>query len=63
MRRALTTAFRALASQKRQWSPYVDNGGSVLAVSGKDFVVIAGDTRMSYGYSIASRNVTKMVQL
>jgi 20S proteasome alpha/beta subunit len=36
---------------------------SVLAVAGKDFVVVGGDTRMSYGYSIASRNVTKMAQL
>eukprot|EP00472_Partenskyella_glossopodia_P009573 CAMPEP_0197521446 /NCGR_PEP_ID=MMETSP1318-20131121/6724_1 /TAXON_ID=552666 /ORGANISM="Partenskyella glossopodia, Strain RCC365" /LENGTH=229 /DNA_ID=CAMNT_0043073447 /DNA_START=38 /DNA_END=727 /DNA_ORIENTATION=+ len=51
------------AKQARQWSPYVDNGGSVLGVAGKDFVVLAGDTRMSYGYSIASRNVTKIVKL
>eukprot|EP00469_Lotharella_globosa_P012249 CAMPEP_0167787518 /NCGR_PEP_ID=MMETSP0111_2-20121227/9479_1 /TAXON_ID=91324 /ORGANISM="Lotharella globosa, Strain CCCM811" /LENGTH=229 /DNA_ID=CAMNT_0007679193 /DNA_START=48 /DNA_END=737 /DNA_ORIENTATION=+ len=49
--------------ERRQWSPYIDNGGSVLAVAGKSFVVIAGDKRMSYGYSIASRNVTKIAKL
>ncbi|GAB5366450.1 hypothetical protein AAMO2058_001144900 [Amorphochlora amoebiformis] len=49
--------------REHQWSPYMDNGGSVMAVAGKDFVVIAADTRMSYGYSIGSRNVTKICEL
>lgn len=36
---------------------------TVVAVAGTDFAVIAGDLRMSYGYSIASRNVPKLHEL
>lgn len=36
------------------------NSGTALAVSGKDFCVIGGDTRMSSGYSINSRHVSKI---
>lgn len=51
------------ASERRGWSPYIINGGTVVGVSGDDFCVIAGDTRMSYGYSIGSREVPKLHQL
>jgi len=50
-------------SEKARWSPYISNGGTVVAVAGKDFCVIAGDTRMSKQYSITSRNVPKCFQL
>jgi len=46
-----------------QWSPYVNNGGTCVAVAGDDFVVIAADTRVSEGYSICTRNQTKVIQL
>lgn len=48
---------------QHQWSPYVMNSGTVMAICGKDFAVIAGDTRMSVGYQIQSRNVGKLLKI
>lgn len=45
------------------FSPYSDNGGTILAIAGKDFSVIAGDTRQSEGYSIQTRYARKVWQL
>lgn len=44
-----------------QFNPYGDSsGGSTLAIAGKDFAVLAGDTRHSTGYSIDSRYETQI---
>lgn len=45
------------------FSPYDDNGGSILAIAGADFTVIAGDTRQTQGYSIQTRYARKVFQL
>jgi hypothetical protein len=46
-----------------RFSPYSDNGGTILAIAGADFAVIAGDTRQSEGYSIQTRYARKVFQL
>ncbi|KAJ6262399.1 hypothetical protein Dda_3207 [Drechslerella dactyloides] len=50
------------ASQPRQhhWSPYTENGGVILGIAGKDYVILAGDTRSSEGYNINTRTARKI---
>merc|ERR1719359_825388 len=48
---------------ERRWSPYQDNGGTCLAVAGKDYIVCAADTRLSEGYRIHTRDCSKATQL
>lgn len=38
-----------------RWSPYDDNGGTIVAVAGENYCIIAGTTRMSTGFSILTR--------
>ena len=48
---------------QRSFNPYTENGGTILAVAGADFSVIAGDTRQSEGYSIQTRYAPKVFRL
>lgn len=59
----LNDHLQTSAPIEHRFSPYTDNGGTILAVAGDDFCVIAGDTRQSEGYSINSRHVPKCFQL
>ena len=49
--------------QGRQFNPYSENGGTILAIAGADFSVIAGDTRQCEGYSIQTRYAPTVFRL
>lgn len=48
---------------ERRFNPYSENGGTILAIAGQNFSVIAGDTRQSEGYSIQTRFAQKVFPL
>ena len=52
-----------LQPTQRPFNPYTENGGTILAIAGADFSVIAGDTRQSEGYSIQTRYAPKVFRL
>ena len=51
------------APMQARFYPYDYNGGTVLAVAGPDYAIVAGDTRMSTGFNIKSRNVSKIFKI
>ena len=47
----------------RPFNPYSFNGGTILAVSGEDFSLVASDTRLSEGFRIHTRDKPKTYKL
>ncbi len=52
-----------VAPMTRHFEPYQNNGGTVVAVSGKDYSIVASDTRYGLGYSIPARYVSRVLKL
>lgn len=46
-----------------EFSPYTDNGGTAVGIAGKDYVILASETRLSTGYAIRTREQPKIFQL
>jgi len=56
-------AASAAPHKEHGFYPYTDNGGSTLAISGKDFTIVAGDTRSTSGYNINTRYAPKVFKI
>lgn len=54
---------RELGPIGRRFEPYQNNGGTVVSVSGKDYTIVASDTRLGLGYSIPARYVSRVIKL
>ncbi|XP_073843311.1 proteasome beta6 subunit [Musca autumnalis] len=55
--------YKVPGVQHQDFSPYESNGGSIVAIAGDDYVVIAADTRLSSGYTIHTRKQNKLFKL
>jgi len=55
--------YATQAPKQQHFYPYADNGGSIVAIAGDDFVVIGADTRLSTGFSIYTRDQKKLFKL
>jgi len=51
--------YEQMGPKEVHFSPYSFNGGTILAVAGEDFCVMASDTRLSEGFSIHTRDAPK----
>jgi 20S proteasome alpha/beta subunit len=54
---------RELGPIGRHFQAYENNGGTVVAVSGKDYTIVASDTRFGLGYAIPARYVSRVIKL
>lgn len=45
------------------FEPYSNNGGTIAAIAGKGFAVLAADTRLAKGFSILSRNASRIYEV
>lgn len=59
----LVIAVALLQVSSREFDPYVDNGGTVVGLAGKDYCIMAADTRLSEQYSIRSRSVSRLFEI
>ncbi|KAH9580956.1 Proteasome [Trypanosoma melophagium] len=51
-------------AKEHQWSPYADNGGTIAAIAGGNYVILGGDTRLNGDFCIHTRNdSSKLFQL
>jgi len=46
-----------------EFSPYKDNGGTVVGLAGRDYVLFAADTRLKDEYTISTRNITRLFEI
>ncbi|XP_030853704.1 proteasome subunit beta type-1 [Strongylocentrotus purpuratus] len=49
--------------EQQRFNPYTFNGGTIMAMAGDDYAIIASDTRLSEGFSIHTRDSPKNYRL
>ena len=59
----LKTRNNQILKKNSNFSPYQNNGGTIIGISGKNFSIVASDTRFSYGMFLTSRNSTRVIKV
>ncbi len=49
--------------EARKFDPYADNGGTIVAIAGSDYCLVAADTRLSDSYTIKSRDQSRIFEV
>eukprot|EP01039_Chlorochromonas_danica_P004290 gene4290-4710_t len=49
--------------EDKGFEPYAENGGTIIALAGQDYCLIASDSRLCDGYTIRSREMTKVFEV
>jgi 20S proteasome subunit beta 6 len=52
-----------LSKSVAKFDPYADNGGTIIGLAGKDFCIMAADTRLSDQYMIRSRSISRLFEI
>lgn len=50
-------------SKPEGFTPYQNNGGTVISISFEDFSILASDTRATTGFAIPSRETTRILKI
>ena len=58
-----STVPRNFVGAARAFYPYQPNGGTVVAVAGKGYCIVASDTRFGLGYAVPARNVSRIMKM
>jgi len=48
-----------MSTQRPDFMPYQNNGGTVVAIGGEDYCIVAATTRLGLGFAIPTRNVCR----
>ncbi len=46
-----------------RFDPYINHSGTVVGIAGKDYALLASDLRLSEGYMIHSRNLSRIIEV
>ena len=58
-----TVKNNIIRKEKSSFNPYQNNGGTIIAMTSRNFCIIACDTRFTSGFAIPSREIVRVYKL
>ena len=59
----ISELYNNITTHQSSFTPYQNNGGTVISISVDGFSIVASDTRITTGFSIPSRETTRIVKI